>query len=517
MKAISLKIQITMLVILIIAGLVAAFSWTVVTNEKKMLMAEALTKVMLEGRNLALSSAKPLLHEDPEFELHPLVVRAQEIEPDVVSIVIVDRTGLIKGHSNVLSIDRPYEPAAGLRAAADAGLVQQGEEVRENEKLIEVKIPVTDQGEILGFVYIQYAKAKVLEAISGINARMVRIGILALLLGSALSLLLALHINRPVQVLTRGAEAIGHGRLDTRIEPGSIKELRTLARTFNGMAQKLEENRAALIEHERIARELEIAHEIQATLLPKALPRLPNIEMDAFYNAASEVGGDYFDLVPVGEDHLMIVVGDVAGKGVPGLVVMAMVRILVRALAPNSPEPAELLRRLNVLLRKDIKSGMFVTLFWGRLNTRDGTLAFANAGHMPLMVYRAARRAVDVFPATGKPIGAFPDEIFRRGLEEQRIRLEPGDCILQFTDGLNEMRDAAGEEYGMERVAEVCAAEAGEGARHLVAALRRSLAAFGGGAPQSDDLTILGVSALPAAAQRTPLERKDITNRVSAR
>ena len=517
MKAISLKIQITMLVILLIAGLVAAFSWTVVTNEKSMLLTEALEKVLLEGRILALSSAKPLLHEDPEFELHPLVTRAQEVEKDLVSIVIIDRTGLIKGHRDVLSIDHAYAPDAGLRAAPGTGLTLPGEEVRENEKLIEVKIPVTDQGKPIGFVYIDYSKAELLQAISSINARMVRIGILALLIGAALSLFLALHITRPVQVLTKGAEAIGQGRLDTRIDEGSIKEMQTLARTFNGMAQRLEDGRRALVEQERIQRELEIAHEIQATLLPARLPHFLNIEMDAFYNAASEVGGDYYDLIPVDEDHLVIVVGDVAGKGVPGLVVMAMVRILVRALAQNPRKPAAYLRQLNVLLRKDIKSNMFVTLFWGLLNTRDGSLDFANAGHMPLIVYRSSRRTVDVFRATAKPIGIFSDEVFCRGLEEHRITLEPGDCILQFTDGLNEMRDAAGDEYGIARLRDVLLAEAGGGARHLVDELRRSLAAFRGATPQSDDLTIVAVNAMPAGAERAPLERNERQDQVLSR
>ena len=514
MKAISLKIQIVILVILLIAGLVAAFSWTVVTNEKKMLLAEALEKVILEGRNLALSSAKPLLHEDPEFELHPLVTCMQEAEKNIVSIVVVDRFGSIKGHRNILLIDRAYEPNADLFQASGTGLTLPGEEVRESDHLIGVKIPVIDQGTPIGFVYIEYAKTEVLEAIVGINARMLRIGFLALLIGAALSLFLALHITHPVRVLTRGAEAIGQGRLDTRINVWSIRELQTLARTFNGMAQKLEENRRTLVEHERIARELEIAHEIQATLLPAHLPHSPNIEMDAFYQAASEVGGDYFDLVPVDDDHIMIVVGDVAGKGVPGLVVMAMVRILVRALAQSPGKPSALLRQLNVLLRKDIKSNMFVTLFWGFLDTRDGCLTFANAGHMPLMVYRGSRRDVEVFRATAKPIGAFSDEIFCRGLVDSRIALEPGDCILQFTDGLSEMRDAAGNEYGTERLKDVVRAEAGGGARHLVGELRRSLAAFRGAAPQSDDLTIVAINAIRAGVEQRPSERSEGGDRI---
>jgi sigma-B regulation protein RsbU (phosphoserine phosphatase) len=160
---------------------------------------------------------------------------------------------------------------------------------------------------------------------------------------------------------------------------------------------------------------------------------------------------------------------------------------------------------------------MFVTLFWGFLNTRTGRIDFANAGHMPLMVYRSSRRAVDVFRATGKPIGAFPDEVFRRGLEEQQVTLEPGDCILQFTDGLNEMHDAAGEEYGIERIEDALAAEAGGGARHLVGELRRRLDTFRGAEPQSDDLTIVAVSAIPAAVESTSRESNEQQGRVLSR
>ncbi len=285
---------------------------------------------------------------------------------------------------------------------------------------------------------------------------------------------------------------------------------------MKSVAQRLEENRRALVEHERIARELEIAHEIQATLLPACLPHFPNIEMDAYYNAATEVGGDYFDLVPIDEDRLMIVVGDVAGKGVPGLVIMAMVRILVRALARNPEKPAELMRQLNLLLRKDMKRNMFVTLFWGVLNTRDGSLDFANAGHMPLIVYRGSRRVVDAFRSTAKPLGAFSDDIFCRGLKDHRITIEPGDCLVQFTDGLNEMRNAAGEEYGVERLKDALAAAAGGGALYIVNELRRDLDAFRSGAPQSDDLTIVVVKAMPADAARRRPERKKTAEGIPA-
>ncbi len=506
MKAMSLKLQIATLVILLVVCLVAAFSLTVITNEKQMLLSEVLRGAVLQGRNLALSSSKSLLHEDPEFELHPLITRMLAAEKDIVSLVVVDKNGVIKGHRDILSIDRVYETPAGLREVAGAGFALPGEEIRQNDQLIEVKVPVTDQGERIGSVYLQRSKAGVHAAIAASRGRMIRIGIIALVAGAFGSFLLALHIARPVRALIRGADAIGHDRFDTRIDVRSVKELQTLARAFNGMAKRLEDNRKALVEQERIGRELEIAHEIQETFLPTRLPRLANYEVEAYYHAANEVGGDYFDLIQLDGERLMIVVGDVAGKGVPGLVVMAMTRILVRALAQNHKSPAELLRHLNVLLHEDMNRKFFVTMFCGLLDMRNGKLLYSNAGHMPLIIYDGGARAVATAGTKTKPIGIFPDEVFSRDIEERLLTVKPGDCIVQFTDGLSEMRNDVGEEYGLERLLEMTSREAAHGSRHLMRELLRSLAAFRGTTPQSDDLTIVAVSAMPVSAERAPLD-----------
>jgi serine phosphatase RsbU (regulator of sigma subunit) len=514
MKSVSLKIQITVLVILLVAGLVGAFSWTVTRIENRMILSEVLQRVVIQARNLALGSSKALLHEDPEFELHPLVARVLDAEQDIISIVIVDRQGMIKGHRDILSIDQPYRQTPGLRPFAGAASLSAKECVWENDDILEVEVPITDQGEHIGAVYVQYSKNGVYEAVASMKRRMLRIGLAALIGGALVSLLLAAHITKPVKALTRGAEAIGAGRLDTRINVHSIREIETLGATFNAMAKKLEENRRAMLEKERIERELEIAHEIQATLLPSHLPSLANLEVDAYYHPASEVGGDYFDLIPLDGGQIMVIVGDVAGKGVPGLVIMAMVRILARALAQNRESPGELLRHLNVLLKKDMRKNLFVTLFCGLLDARDGHFVFASAAHMPLLVFRAERRIVDVIGTKAKPLGLFPDEIFARGVEERRIVVQPGDCVIQFTDGLNEMRNAAGEEFGLPRLIEVVAGHAAIGARHLISELRASLDTFRGGARQSDDLTIVALSAMSAGVEPSPLARAGQTDRV---
>lgn len=514
MRTLNFKIQITMLVSLLVAGLVAAFSWTVATRERSMIQAEVLQRVILQGRNLALSSAKPLLHEDPEFELHPLVSRVQERDRDIVGIVVVDHRGIVKGHRDIKAVDDEYVPLPGLRSVDQATLRSIGEEIRENDEIIDVSIPVTDQRERIGTVHLQYSKREVREAVAGIRGRIIRIGLFALVIGVLISLLLAFHITRPVSALTKGAESIGKGKLDTRITIRSVKEIQALAHTFNEMARSLEESRRAMLDKERLEKELEIAREIQETLLPAHLPHLRNFEIDAYYHPASQVGGDYFDLIKVDERHLMIAVGDVAGKGVPGLVIMAMTRMLVRHLALRGERPSKLLRHLNVLLKRDMKRNLFLTLFCGLLDKEEGTLSFASAAHMPLIVYHSSEQMVRMVKTQAKPIGVFADDVFSKGLDEVTIQIRPGDCFLQFTDGLNEMRNPGGAEFGVDRIMQTVYDEAKGGARHLLAEIRRRLEAFRRDAPQSDDLTLLAVSALPTGMERVIEERMEILDRV---
>lgn len=515
MKAISLKLQVTFLMILIVGGLVAAFSWVVTSNEKQMILNEVAMRVVLQGRNIALSSAKPLLQEDPEFELNPLVSRVMEGANGIVSIIVVGRDGEIKGHSDLLAIDRVYAPTQYLRKVGGVEFLTNGEELLENDDILEVSVPVTDRGEKLGKVYLQYSKDDLDVRVAEIYGRMSRVGLLALAVSALVSLLLALHVTRPVSTLTAGAEAIGMGKLDTRIEVRAAREIQTLARTFNEMAKRLADSKEAMLGKERMEKELEIAHDIQFALLPSSLPHLLNYEIDAYYHPATEVGGDYFDLIPLGDGYLMFVVGDVSGKGVPGLVVMAMVRILVRALAERGESPCALLRHLNVLLRKNIRKNMFVTLFVGLLDSGEGTLDFASAAHMPLLLYHSGEGMVRLVNTRTKPLGLFSDDIFVRDLEEKKVRLMPGDLLMQFTDGLSEMRSAEGCEFGIDRVMQGAADEAAGGARHFLAHVKESLRRFQGDAPQSDDLTLLAISALPCGMNRAPAKRMERLDKVA--
>lgn len=514
MKSLSFKVQIALFVILLIAAIVYSYYWTVSNAEKQVIMSEVMQKVVLQARNIALSSAKPLLHEDPEFELHPLIMRILKTQKDIVSVVITDREGRIKGHRTLQLIDKLYIPKRGLNSVKDKSILANGELLAENKDLIEVSVPITEKGERIGTVYLRYSKDGVNKTLASTASRLLEISFLALIAGAIVSLMFAYHITKPITKLTLGAEAIGRGELDTRISVRSAREIQLLASTFNNMVSKLKEGREALLEKEKMAKELEIARTIQATLLPAHLPHLLNFELDAYYHPASEVGGDYFDLIKIDDDRILIVVGDVAGKGVPGLVVMAMVRILVRSLARRKESPANLLRHLNVLLLKDMKKNMFVTLFCGVLDTKRNTLEFASAAHMPLLIYHCKEKIVRALGTRTKPLGIFPDEIFSAGLEARRVQLMPGDLFLQFTDGLSEMRNERDEEFGLDRLMRIVVDEAAGGARHLLASIKSQLDRFRGNVPQSDDLTIVSINMFPQGMTRAPEGKMESLDRV---
>jgi len=497
MKALSLKLQITFLVILLIAGLVGAFSWTVISGKRNMIISELYRTVILQARNIALSSSKALLHRDPEFELHPLITRVKRSDRNIVSVSVVNSKGIIKGSEDLMSIDKKYMEPDDLNKAENSISLLSNEKLYQNEDIVYVSVPVMDQSEIIGSVSIRYSKQKVKSTILDIYTRMLKIGLAALVTGSLISLAMSFYISRPVKKLEYGARKIGEGNLDTRINIRSVKELKVLADSFNDMARGLKESRLALIENERMQKELELAHEIQSTLLPSRIPRLRNLEIDAYYKPAAQVGGDYFDLVSLDNHRLMLIVGDVSGKGVPGLVVMAMVRILIRGLAAEGRNPAEMLRRLNLLLGKNMKKNMFVTLFCGIFNIIDTKMIFASAAHMPLILYKKMDSSVSLLKTRTKPLGIFPDRLFSSGLEEYSLDLNPGDLIFQFTDGLSEMTNDRQEEFGIDRIARAVKNNAENGSERVITDLQNRYAAYRGKQEQSDDLTMLAARVLP--------------------
>ena len=263
------------------------------------------------------------------------------------------------------------------------------------------------------------------------------------------------------------------------------------------LVHALRESQAAeavlLAEQERRASELRIAQSIQNGLLPKSLPASTEFRAHAMIEPAREVGGDLYDLFFLDENRVAMTVGDVSGKGIPAALFMAVTRTLLRALAFQIANPAELLAELNNRLAEENPSTMFVTLFFGVLDLRTGALVFASAGHNPPLVIDSTGRAGPLPRVKGVALGVFAGVPY----EEEAATLGAHDHLLLFTDGLTEAMNAEGELYGDDRALATAARLAHLPPHDLIAGLRRDVAEHVDGAEASDDLTLLDLQYTP--------------------
>lgn len=242
------------------------------------------------------------------------------------------------------------------------------------------------------------------------------------------------------------------------------------------------------VKHQRMEEEMAIGRRIQRSLLPASCPQIPGWEFAAYYRAARQVGGDLYDFITLPEtpNLLHLVIADVTGKGVPAALFMAFGRTVIRTEARNGCLPAETLRRTNRSILQDIRTPLFLSAFYATLETDSGRLAYANAGHnWPYL--RRRNGAVEPLASKGLLLGVFPEAI----IEEETNQIEPGDCLVLFTDGITEAQNAASDLFEEERLEAVIAAHDGDSADGLLQAIVAAVEAFVGDTPQADDFTIV--------------------------
>jgi sigma-B regulation protein RsbU (phosphoserine phosphatase) len=302
-------------------------------------------------------------------------------------------------------------------------------------------------------------------------------------------------ISRPIVELTELTRRIAGGDFTQTIRTRGGSEIRVLAGSFNEMTRRLNES----IEHlkvttaakERIESELQIAHEIQMSMVPKIFPPFPDrSEFDIFatLTPAKEVGGDFYEFFFLDEDRLCFAVGDVSGKGVPASLFMAVTKTLLRATAASGGTPGEFLARLNAEICRDNESCMFVTLFCGILTVSTGQVDYSSAGHsLPYRLSRDGVKTLDTFG--GRALGLVPSSPYTSG----QTVLRPGEALLLYTDGVTEAMDANEALYSEPRLARFLAVNHSSPPRQLIGDLVGDVHHFAGGAPQSDDLTALAL------------------------
>ena len=241
---------------------------------------------------------------------------------------------------------------------------------------------------------------------------------------------------------------------------------------------------------EQLAADLRVAREIQMGMIPQdfsALEKAFGVELAAVLEPAREVGGDLYSAFPGVAGRLVVLIGDVSGKGIPASLFMVRASSLARLLGRDIAEPERILARLNDELSADNPSGMFVTMLCAVFEPATGAMAIANAGHNRPVVLRAGAQARWAVEELGTALGFEPDLSFER----TDLTLLPGDALVIYTDGVNEAFNPQSECYGNDRLLRDLAPFAGQPATAVTAGLLQHLRAFVDGAPQSDDIAVL--------------------------
>ncbi len=308
--------------------------------------------------------------------------------------------------------------------------------------------------------------------------------------------LLSRLINRPLRKLTTGVAQLGGGDLDMRIELPSKDEFGTLAAAFNRMTTELkasiEQSARERAEKERIGAELNVATQIQASMLPCIFPAFPErAEFDIFASMqpAKEVGGDFYDFFLINENTLAAVIADVSGKGVPAALFMVIAKTLIQNTALSGKTPEVVFGIVNRMLCKNNDAGMFVTAFLGYLDIPSGKFTFVNAGHNPPLIKRAGEPFDWLKARAGFVLAGDEDTFYRR----QELVLNPGDELFFYTDGVTEAANNEDELFGEARLLKAANGYAEQPLKEFTLSIKREIDIFASGAEQADDITMLAL------------------------
>jgi len=240
-------------------------------------------------------------------------------------------------------------------------------------------------------------------------------------------------------------------------------------------------------ELERTEYEMETARGIQQSFLPESPPRIEGFELAALNLPARQVGGDFYDFIPVSEDKWGIIIADVSGKGVPAALFMALSRTLVRANVTDNSTASQAIQKANNLISQEAKMGMFVTLFYAVLDPEKKRLQYVNAGHNPPFVVKKNSGDVILLRASGIAMGVMDDVSF----EEKEIKLASNDVVVFYTDGITEAINRAGEQFGEKRLIEMINRNADLPVKDLIGRVKDEVFAFAQDQPQHDDFTMV--------------------------
>jgi len=293
--------------------------------------------------------------------------------------------------------------------------------------------------------------------------------------------------------MTNIRQAMNNGAFDFATKPIDMDDL---ARTIEKAIEQIHYVHESQKEHtqlESLKEDLVSAKEIQQSFLPMAFPPFPEdsdkLDIYASMTAAKDIGGDFYDFFRIDDDHIVLVIADVCGKGIPAALFMAVSRTIIHSKGMQGVSAAECLTESNRLLANSTVNYMFVTVFYAIFNTKTGLVTYSNAGHNPPHIVRAGG-TIEQLPMEGQfMVGAFEEEVYT----DKTLQLDHGDTLVMFTDGVTEATDSTNRPFGTERLDNILSSVADKSSREIVEAIKAGITDFVEDAEQTDDITILAL------------------------
>lgn len=466
------------------------------------------------AQTTALNAADKIV-VDNELELAGLARSALEGNPNLKYITIIDKEGLVWADVlNPQNFYSEYVPPRGINPELIGQFQAYIDE--NNAELYHLIANIKHNDSKVGEVHLGFSKTALAKLLVASRHSIIIFALLGLVVGLVAVYMLSYYFVKPIQKLTEGVLKIGQGNLEEALPVDGEDEFSEIARAFNEITTKFKEAQVNVVEQERLQKEMQVAQEIQHALLPSRFPEIEGYELAAVYRAAKDVGGDYFDFVWIDKDTLGIAVADVSGKGVPGSLVMTMIRTAIRLEARGNYDPSDILAKVNDFVAEDVKKGMFITMFFILLDSRKRQISFASAGHNPMILYRKDTDKCYFLNPKGMPLGlTLPDNIsFGGDLQTDKLKLKKDDMLVVYTDGITEAMNNRGDQYGNDRLIEFIKINAHLKPDEFADALDKDLSRFTGNAPQNDDITLVVVKEKIMADELILAKRKRLISMV---
>ena len=487
---------------------------------------EALLQARSAAASVGATAVETLARREPmsmEQTLLNQSIRALlRAHPEYASARVLDPDGRVWGSDQFQEVLTVRTLPAFAREAKRAAKAATGPTPAysfgpSDGKRRELHHPVLDpafhgEARLLGWVELTVRESAIAGRVQTAMMELATIALFTLVLGCGLSALLIGIFVRPIQALSDSVRAIGEGTMVADIGTSGNEEIDEIARAFNEVTAKFRSAQSHLMEQERMQQEMQMAQEIQQMLLPRKVPELDGFELGSLYRAAKEVGGDYYDFLTVDERTVGVVVADVSGKGVPGSLVMTMIRTALRMEARGNRSASDVMAKMNSFVTEDMKKGMFVTMFYVVLDSTNRAVTYASAGHNPMILYRGESDATYFLKPKGIPVGIdVPDgELFRKTISVEKLTLRQDDMLVIYTDGITEAMNAEREQFGEARLLAAIKKYGHGTAQEFADALNQEIHEFTGAEPQNDDITLVAIKEKVPVEERLEENRREL-------